>query len=65
MNIASPERAALEFFGDKLAPGGVVLMDDYGFSNHRSQYESANEFARSKGVTIATLATGQGMILKR
>lgn len=65
MNIAAPERAALEFFWDKIVPGGVVLLDDYGFAHFRSQYESANEFAQSKGVMIATLPSGQGLILKR
>jgi O-methyltransferase len=65
MNIAAPERAALEFFWDKVVPGGVILLDDYGFSAFRPQYESANEFAQGKGVMIATLPTGQGLLIKR
>jgi O-methyltransferase len=65
MNIAAPERDAMEFFWDKVVPGGVILLDDYGFLTFRPQYDSANEFARSKGVMIATLPTGQGLIFKR
>lgn len=65
MNIAEPERAALEFFWDRMVPGGVILLDDYGFSSYRAQYDTANEFAASKGVVIATLPTGQGLLLKR
>ncbi|MEZ0277348.1 MAG: TylF/MycF/NovP-related O-methyltransferase, partial [Roseimicrobium sp.] len=55
LNIAAPERAALEFFWDKVVSGGVILFDDYGSPLFREQYLSANEFAASKGVMIATL----------
>jgi hypothetical protein len=64
MNIAAPERAALEHFWDKMVPGGVILFDDYGFDGFQEQYDSANEFAAQRGVTIATLPTGQGLLLK-
>lgn len=64
MNIAEPEIAAIEFFWDRLAPGAPVLLDDYGWSLHARQRERMDEFALSRGVTIANLPTGQGLLLK-
>ena len=64
MNIAAPEVAALEFFWDKLVIGAVVLLDDYGFQHYAEQYEAMNDFAAKHNVAIATLPTGQGLLIK-
>ncbi len=37
MNCALPERAALEFFWDRLSPGAMVLLDDYCYRGHECQ----------------------------
>src|SRR5262249_29377780 len=31
MNCAMPEQRALEYFWDRIVPGGIILHDDYGF----------------------------------
>lgn len=64
MNITYPEIAAIHYFWDKLVPGAVVVLDDYGFAIHHEQKKAFDEFARSKGVPILTMPTGQGIILK-
>jgi hypothetical protein len=64
MNILFPEQAALEFFWDKLVPGGIVLFDDYGWSGYHLQKEAHDNFAAGKGLKILNLPTGQGMLLK-
>ena len=64
MNIAVPERAAIEFFWPKLVPGGIVVLDDYAFSTYQSQHDTMNEFAASVGTDVLTLPTGQGLIIK-
>jgi O-methyltransferase len=64
MNIAKPEVAAMEFFWDKLVKGAPVVFDDYGWAHCGEQYEALNAFARSRGVKIATLPTGQGLLIK-
>ncbi len=64
MNIAFPERAALEFFWPKLSPGGTVIFDDYAFAGHSLQQRTINEFARSVGLSVLTLPTGQGLMQK-
>jgi len=64
MNCSAPERAAIEYFWDRITPGGVVLLDDYGWDDHEEQKETLDEFAASKGVEVVGMATGQGTILK-
>jgi hypothetical protein len=64
MNIVEPEIAAIEFFWDRMSPGAVVLLDDYGWIGMMPQKEAMDEFAASKGVTIMNSPTGQGILLK-
>lgn len=64
MNIAEPERAAIEHFWPKLVSGAPVLLDDYGMVNHEPQKEAMDEFASKKGVKIFTVPTGQGLLMK-
>lgn len=64
MNLAAPERAALEYFWPELAHGAVVVLDDYGWARRPLQRESADAFATSVGVPILALPTGQGIVVK-
>ena len=64
MNIAAPERAALEHFWPKLVSGAVVVLDDYGGINRPLQRQYADEFAAEVKVPILVLPTGQGLLLK-
>jgi O-methyltransferase len=64
MNLAAPELAAIRFFWPKLSHGAVVLLDDYAWQGHEAQYDAMNDFAASVGVRIATLPTGQGLIIR-
>jgi hypothetical protein len=65
MNCVQPEIAALNYFWDKIVPGGIIILDDYGYCNaFMEQKHAHDEFARSHGVEILTLPTCQGMIIK-
>jgi hypothetical protein len=64
MNCATPEIAAFEFFWPKLVPGGMVLLDDYGFNSHEAQKQAMDECAQARGVMVASLPTGQGLVIK-
>src|SRR5262249_18132637 len=64
MNIVAPEIAAIEHFWDKLVPGALVVLDDYGWSKYALQQEAMDRFASGKGVRILTLPTGQGLLIK-
>lgn len=64
MNAAYPEVEALKFFWDLLAPGAMVVFDDYGFPRHREQRIALDEVATSLGVEIMMLPTCQGILVK-
>jgi len=64
MNIAYPERAAIEHFWPKLVRGALVVLDDYGWSSYAEQKATLDDFARRNGTMIATLPTGQGLMIK-
>jgi O-methyltransferase len=64
MNIAYPERKAIEHFWPKLSSGAFVLLDDYGWQGYEEQMEAMDDFARSQRVEILALPTGQGLMIK-
>ena len=45
-------------------PGGIILLDDYGWRDHEAQKSGWDEFARDRGVQILTMPTGQGLLIK-
>jgi O-methyltransferase len=65
MNCVAPEIAAIEHFWDKMVPGGVIILDDYGFPAHILQKNAFDEFANRKKISILSLPTGQGIIIKK
>lgn len=64
MNIVLPEIAAIEFFWDRMTPGGIVLLDDYGWSTHTAQKAAFDDFAARHGVSILSVPTGQGILIR-
>lgn len=65
MNSVRPEVAALEFCWNKLVPGGIIVLDDYGYNNQFNALRKAHdEFADSKGVKVLSVPTCQGIIIK-
>jgi O-methyltransferase len=64
MNLALPERAAIEWFWPKLVSGALVILDDYGWEPFSLQRRTMDEFAASVEVEILTLPTGQGILYK-
>jgi hypothetical protein len=64
LNCAPPEVAALEHFWDRLVPGAPVLLDDYAYWGYRQQKLAMDALAARLGVSIASLPTGQGLLLR-
>ncbi len=64
MNVYQPEIAAAEHFWPRIVPGGVLLLDDYGFRHHIEQKQALDAFAAERGVPILSLPTGQGLLIK-
>ncbi len=64
MNCVIPEIAAAEYFWDRLVPGAVMLLDDYGHKGHEEQKTAFDDFSKRHGVQVLTLPTGQGIVFK-
>jgi len=64
MNSAPPEVAAFTELWQRLVSGAVILMDDYAFIGYEAQKRAMDQAAAVKGVVIASLPTGQGLVLK-
>jgi len=64
MNCAYPERAALEFFWARLSPGAIVLFDDYSYFGCEVQAEAIDAATAILGVSVLSLPTGQGLVIK-
>ncbi len=64
MNAAAPEKAALEYFWDRLVPGAIVVLDDYNWRLHVNQKRAIDQFAQSRQTEVLSLPTGQGLLVK-
>lgn len=64
MNSAEPEVAAFEYFWDRLVPNAFVLLDDYAYHGYDLQKQAMDTAAAAKGHAIASLPTGQGLLIK-
>ena len=64
MNCAPPEVAAAEHFWPRLLPGALVLLDDYAYFGFSAQKAAMDGFAKTRGVAICSLPTGQGLMIK-
>ncbi len=64
MNCMIPEIAAAEFFWPKMSHGAIMLLDDYNYRGFDEQRIGFDKFAKEKNVSILSLPTGQGMIIK-
>jgi len=65
MNCLAPEIAAGEFFWPKMSVGAPIVLDDYGWDGHIEQKRGWDDFASRHGVSVLSLPTGQGLIVKR
>ena len=64
LNSARAEVAVLEQLFDRVVSGGVIVFDDYGWWQYRTQKPVEDEFMRARGYDILELPTGQGLVVK-
>src|SRR5262249_22256686 len=64
MNAAQAELLALEKLFDRISPGGIIVLDDYGWLVYRAQTIALREYFESRGHSVLELPTGQGMVVK-
>lgn len=65
LNSAAAEVGALDALFDRVVPGGVIVLDDYGWYHYRKQTVAEDAFMAARGYRILELPTGQGLVIKR
>ena len=64
MNNVAAEIGALEALFDKVSPGGLIVLDDYGWIAYRAQQVAERAWFAERGYAILELPTGQGLVIK-
>lgn len=63
VDLYEPTKDSIEFFWDRIVPGGVLICDDYGFANCAGAKKAIDDFFFEKS-QIVSLPTGQAIIFK-
>ena len=61
LNSTKPTIDCLEYFFPKLVQGGVILFDDYGWSNHLDTKHAVDKFFKDKPGILMQLPTAQAI----
>ena len=64
LNSAKPEVGCLEVLFDRIVSGGIIVLDDYGWSIFRAQKDAEDQFFSECGIGVMELPTGQGLVMK-
>jgi hypothetical protein len=64
LNSAEAELAALEVLFERMVPGAVLLLDDYGWADYRGQKLVEDPWLEKRGYRVMELPTGQGMVIR-
>src|SRR5690606_35177127 len=64
MNNAEAEIGALEVLFERMVPGAVMVLDDYGWLAYRQQALAEDPWFAQRGYRVLELPTGQGLVIK-
>ena len=66
LNSAPAEVGCLELLFDRLSPGAILILDDYGWSwgIYKAQKFAEDPFFEARGYQVLELPTGQGVVIK-
>lgn len=64
LNCTIPEVAAIDYLWDRLVPGAFILLDDYAYFGYNPQKEGMDQWAGKMNLSILSLPTGQGLLIK-
>ncbi len=65
LNASAPTKVALEFAYPRLVPGGVIVLDDYGWDpTGYEQRDVIDEFCRPLPESLIALPSGQALLTK-
>lgn len=64
MNSAQAEIGALEVLFERLTPGAMLVLDDFGWRLYRDQFEAEAAWFAQRGYSVLELPTGQGLVIR-
>ncbi|MEP7163335.1 MAG: TylF/MycF/NovP-related O-methyltransferase [Ferruginibacter sp.] len=64
VDIYQPTLDSISFFYERLNKGGIMICDDYGFSNCLGAKKAMDDFFTGKPESVIMLTTGQAFIIK-
>lgn len=64
LNNADAEIGALEILFDRMVPGAVLILDDYGWLYYKNQKMAEDPWLEKRGYRVLELPTGQGLVIK-
>ncbi len=64
LNSAPAEIGALEILFDRMSPGAILILDDFGWTFYKEQQRAENAWLGARGYKVLELPTGQGMVIK-
>jgi hypothetical protein len=64
MNNLDAEIGALDALFERVSPGGVIILDDFGWVAYAAQMQAERDWFARRGYHILELPTGQGMVIK-
>jgi predicted O-methyltransferase YrrM len=65
VDLYRPTLESLRFFYPRMVPGGVIVLDDYGFATCPGVHRAVQEFMEDKPEYVVHAPTGQGIIFRR
>jgi hypothetical protein len=63
MNNAPAEIGALDAIEDRLVPGAIIVLDDFGALPYRAQHVAETEWFGKRGIPVLELPTSQGLAI--
>jgi hypothetical protein len=64
MGDATAEIGVLERLFDRLSPGGILVLNNYGWLGYREQMLAEDPWLAERGYEVLELPTGQGLLIK-
>jgi hypothetical protein len=64
LNNMEAEIGALEVLWDRIVPGGVLILDDFGWASYKKQFDAETAWLGERGHFILEMPTGQGLVIK-
>lgn len=64
VDLYEPTRDSLAFFYDRMSPGGIILIDDYGMTTCPGATKAGDEVLADKPEGMMRLSGGAGFIIK-